>query len=66
MQMGDVMQDAAILFTEKASAPKDDVPEQFILATLHRAENTDNPERLVNIGNALNNVHETVMPVKSL
>lgn len=63
MQVGDVMQDAAILFAEKASAPKGDVPEQFILATLHRAENTDNPERLANIVNALNNVHETVMPV---
>lgn len=63
MQVGDVMQDSALLFAEKASAPKGDVPEQFILATLHRAENTDNPERLKNIVNALNNVHESVMPI---
>jgi len=55
LQVGDVMQDAAMLFAEKATAPQDvDVSEKFILATLHRAENTNNPERLASIVLALN------------
>src|SRR5690554_225878 len=64
LQPGDVMQDAALLFAEKAVAPVGDaLPEIFILATLHRAENTDNPERLVNIINALNQIHCEQAPV---
>ena len=64
MQVGDVMQDAALLFAEKAVAPIGDaLPEEFILATLHRAENTDNPERLGNIVRALNQIHENQAPV---
>src|SRR5690554_5722354 len=58
MQVGDVMQDAALLFASKAVAPAGgDLPEKFVLATLHRAENTDNPERLANIVEALNDIH---------
>jgi len=58
MQVGDVMQDAAILFAEKAISPSDgDIPANFILATLHRAENTDNPQRLAHIVEALNQIH---------
>lgn len=62
-QVGDVMQDSALLFAEKAEAPKADMPAEFILATLHRAENTDNPQRLAAIVDALNMVHSTVAPV---
>lgn len=63
LQVGDVMQDSALLFAEKASAPAGDVPEGFILATLHRAENTDNPERLASIVAALNEINATLAPV---
>jgi len=43
-QVGDVMQDSALLFAENAVPPAGgDIPANFILATLHRAENTDNP-----------------------
>ena len=63
LQVGDVMQDAALLFAEKALAPIDVLPSEFILATLHRAENTDNLERLTNIVNALNELHRTIAPV---
>jgi UDP-GlcNAc3NAcA epimerase len=63
LQIGDVMQDAALLFAEKAVAPAADLPKEFVLATLHRAENTDNPERLANIVEALNAVHQTIAPV---
>jgi len=64
MQVGDVMQDAALLFAEKAAAPSGgDLPDGFVLATLHRAENTDNPERLSSIVQALNQIHFELAPV---
>lgn len=63
LQVGDVMQDAALLFAQQAAAPAGDLPEGFILATLHRAENTDNPERLAAIVSALNEIHATLAPV---
>jgi UDP-GlcNAc3NAcA epimerase len=64
LQVGDVMQDAALLFAEKAISPAEkDLPKSFILATLHRAENTDNPERLASIVKALNQIHEEKAPV---
>lgn len=49
---GDVMYDAALMFAEKAIRASDVLQnlglkeKEFILATLHRAENTDTPERL--------------------
>lgn len=61
--VGDVMQDAALLFAKKAVAPAGELPDEFILATLHRAENTDSPERLANIVNALNQLHQTLASV---
>jgi UDP-GlcNAc3NAcA epimerase len=63
LQVGDVMQDSALLFAEKAVPPAGELPEGFILATLHRAENTDNPQRLAAIVSALNALHKTVAPV---
>lgn len=63
LKVGDVMQDAALLFSKQAVAPSDDLPAEFILATLHRAENTDNLERLTAIVSALNELHRTLAPV---
>lgn len=63
LQVGDVMQDAALLFAKKAVAPEIDLPENFVLATLHRAENTDNHVNLESIVSALNTLHKSVMPV---
>lgn len=37
----------------KASEPECSIPEQFILCTVHRAENTDNEERMSSIIEAL-------------
>ena len=56
---GDVMQDAALFYAEKAKQPELTIPEHFVLGTVHRAENTDNPERLMGIFSALENVSET-------
>ena len=62
-KVGDVMQDAALLFADKAEAPSGVFSEQFVLATLHRAENTDDPDRLASIVSALNSVHRSVAQV---
>ncbi|MGI2027321.1 non-hydrolyzing UDP-N-acetylglucosamine 2-epimerase [Endozoicomonas acroporae] len=64
LQVGDVMQDAAQLFASQAEAPIGlNIEGEYILATVHRAENTDNPARLTNIVNALNNIHSSIAPV---
>lgn len=62
--VGDVMQDSALFFAKRAIKPTGVNHDQsFVLATLHRAENTDNPERLASIVTALNQVHSEVAPV---
>jgi UDP-GlcNAc3NAcA epimerase len=64
LQVGDVMQDSALLFAPYALPPVgSETKKGFVLATLHRAENTDNPERLASIVQALNVVHKTVTEV---
>jgi len=66
LNVGDVMQDSSMFFAEKAvkSAVLDHIPETgFIVATLHRAENTDVPERLKAIIEALNYIHHHIQPV---
>jgi len=61
---GDVMQDAAIKFKDKAQRPAgDDLPDQgFAVCTFHRPDNTDKADNLKSIVDALNKIHET-MPV---
>lgn len=56
--VGDVMLDASLFYRDQARAPDwfSDlklVPQGFGLATIHRAENTDDPTRLVGILNGL-------------
>ena len=64
LQVGDVMQDSALLFAEHAVSPHGlESKRGFVLATLHRAENTDDSERLANIVSALNEVHQEVAEV---
>jgi len=64
MNVGDVMQDSALFFAQRAQAPVGpEISEGFILATLHRAENTDDPARLRSIIAALNHIHTTIAPV---
>ena len=62
LNCGDVMQDAALFYANKAKCPDFSLPEHFILATLHRAENTDSPERLQSIIAALEEIARE-MPV---
>ncbi len=44
--VGDVMQDAALFYSNKAKKPNSDIAEQFILSTIHRQENTDDVVKL--------------------
>lgn len=52
--VGDVMYDAAIHFKQKASFRTLPLDSDYILCTLHRAENTDDSARLQNIIHSLN------------
>lgn len=63
---GDVMQDAALFYAGRAVRPKADIPEDFVLCTVHRAENTDDPERLRNIFSALEEISKTCRVVLPL
>jgi len=64
LKVGDVMQDSALLFARHSIAPQGlDGKSGFVLATLHRAENTDDPTRLAGIVDALNTLHKDVAEV---
>lgn len=64
LNVGDVMQDSALMFAEHVSPPEGfEIGDGFVLATLHRAENTDDLGRLAAIVSALNEVHSTIAPV---
>lgn len=56
VNVGDVMQDAALFYAEKAKQPEAVLPKKFILCTVHRAENTDNPEAFKNIFEVLEEI----------
>jgi UDP-GlcNAc3NAcA epimerase len=53
--VGDVMYDAALYYAARARRPSAEVPDAgFVLCTVHRAENTDDPARLAAILAGLN------------
>ena len=58
VKCGDVMQDAAIFYANKAKRPEIDLPETYVLCTVHRAENTDDPKRITSIFSALEAISE--------
>ena len=67
---GDVMQDAAIFYAakaeEKSNVLKSINLSRYILATIHRQENTDSPENLQNIITGLNEINRqtpVVVPI---
>ncbi len=53
VKSGDVMQDGALFYKDLAIKPPYAIQDDFILATIHRAENTDDEMRLRNIFEAL-------------
>jgi UDP-GlcNAc3NAcA epimerase len=62
--VGDVMYDAALFYKKRALDSQsrlknlDVLGKEFVLATCHREENTDNPQRLLEIVSALGKVAE--------
>jgi len=58
--VGDVMYDAALYYKKYARKPQIALPAKFILSTLHRAENTDNPTRLKSIFNGFDKIAKTI------
>lgn len=50
---GDVMYDAALFYAASARKPQLDLAGDFLLASVHRAENTNHPEALLSIFAAL-------------
>jgi UDP-GlcNAc3NAcA epimerase len=65
---GDVMYDASIAYGQAAERRGGSLagfwrPGEFALATVHRAENTDDPERLRSIAGALDKIARTMCPV---
>lgn len=70
--VGDVMYDAALFYSKKAESLATVYPElhltpgNYVLCTVHRQENTDDPDRLRNIFNALNEINkdkQVVLPL---
>ncbi len=56
VKSGDVMQDGAIFYKGLAAKPNMDTNDNYILCTIHRAENTDDEQRLRDIFEALNDI----------
>ena len=56
VKSGDVMQDGAIFYKNLAVKPNIEIKQDFILCTIHRAENTDDEIRLKSIFNALEEI----------
>lgn len=66
--VGDVMYDAALIFGKLADTSSEILSQlkladrQFRLCTVHRAENTDNPERISGIINAIKEISSSTFP----
>lgn len=57
---GDVMQDGALFYRALSQKPTGlKVADEYVLCTIHRAENTDDPDRLGAIFEALNDISES-------
>ncbi len=69
-QVGDVMYDSTLFYARKVTSLDENMlrrlgiaPKSFYLATVHRAENTDNRERLTGIFAAFDEIATQVCPV---
>lgn len=63
---GDIMEDAAMFYRQFSKKPEMELPEKFVLATVHRAENTASEERLKNIFDALDEISSDIPVVLPL
>jgi UDP-GlcNAc3NAcA epimerase len=66
IKTGDIMYDAALFYVNFAKPPKVDIPEDYVLSTIHRAENTNDINTLLVILESLNeigSIKKVVFPV---
>jgi UDP-GlcNAc3NAcA epimerase len=66
INVGDVMQDAALYYVKKALKPEIKINDNYILATIHRAENTDDVDKLKSIFSALSKIskeYQIILPL---
>ncbi|KPH50243.1 UDP-N-acetylglucosamine 2-epimerase [Helicobacter pullorum] len=63
---GDVMYDVALYYKDRAKKPNMVFPKEFILCTLHRAENTENLQKMKNIFEALNKISSQISVIMPL
>jgi UDP-GlcNAc3NAcA epimerase len=64
--VGDVMQDSALYYKQLAKEPNINISDGYVLATIHRAENTDDNDRLESIFLALNEISKSkqvILPI---
>lgn len=64
LNVGDVMYDGALYYA-KSMAPRI-IKENYVLSTIHRAENTDDVGRLTGIVNALNKINREISVIVPL
>lgn len=66
LNVGDVMYEGSLFYSKRKKKPPQVQESKFILATLHRAENTDSKEKLESILSALNQIAQlkkVVLPI---
>ena len=67
IKSGDVMQDAAIFYKQYAKKPENvEINKEFILTTVHRAENTDDIDSLKNIFESLDEIAKDIQIILPL
>ena len=67
IKSGDVMQDAALFYRQYAKKPENiKIKDNYILSTIHRAENTDDINRLKNIFEALEEIAQGIQVILPL
>jgi UDP-GlcNAc3NAcA epimerase len=66
LNSGDVMYDGALFYSSLAQKPDVDLQKDYILCTIHRAENTDNQKRIRSIFEALKDISLNIQIVLPL
>lgn len=66
IKSGDVMQDGALFYKGLAVKPSFQIEDNYVLSTIHRAENTDDVSRLnaiIEALNEINKVQQVILPL---
>jgi UDP-GlcNAc3NAcA epimerase len=66
VKSGDVMRDGAMFYKDLAVKPSFDIKDNYILSTIHRAENTDDEIRSRSIFETLNEIAQDIQVILPL